>query len=95
MQKKIREEIESIEIPHNVIPLGKDYKRGFCLYKIEGHIQPRYVPYDENLDSFKEDSQIYKYGTSILRKYNLNPNDYTLQFRNNYDWACGFKLIKL
>ena len=92
---KLYSDIESIEIPVNILPKNEDYKRGHCLYKLNGYMQPKYVLYDEPLNAFKEDSEIYKFGISILNKFKLSPNEWTLIYNNNTDWISYFKLEKL
>lgn len=90
----LNNDIESIEIPNDILPKNEDYKRGHCLYKLQGYIQSKYVMYDEPLDGFKEESKIYNFGISIMRKFNLNPNEWTLLYHNDAEWLSHFKLIK-
>lgn len=90
----IYRKIESIEIPMETHPKNEDYKRGFCLYRLVGYMQSRYVIYEEPLEGFNEDSKIYKFGISILRQFNLNPEEWTLLYHNDVDWVSTFKLIK-
>ena len=93
--ESVKKQIESIDIPSEYIPKNNDYKRGFCLYELQGYIQPKYIVYNETLDSFNEESNLYKYGINILRKYSLNPDEWTLLYEYNPDWLCRFKLIKI
>ena len=88
----IKKEINNINIPNEYNPSANDYVRGHCLYKLEGYIQPKYVIYNEELNAFKESSNIYKYGISILQKFNLNINEWTLVYNVNPDWSNYFTL---
>lgn len=91
----IHKNIELIKIPKNKLPKNKDYKRGHCLYKLEGHLQSKYIIYDEPLDAFNNDSEIYSFGLSILKRYNLSIDEWTLIYKNSSEWHNYFELKKL
>lgn len=93
--KEIRKQIESILISREYYPSTCDYIRGHCLYKLGGYIQPNYVIYEEPLKSFKTTSKIYNYGVSILNKYNLDLNEWTLLYHTNPEWYNSFTLTKI
>ena len=88
-------DIKSIEIPIKILPKNEDYKRGHCLYKLEGYMQTKYVIYDEPLDGFNENSDIYKFGKNIMKKFNIDPDQYTLVYCNNVDWLSYFQLKEI
>ena len=93
MEKTINE-IENIQIPPEYYPSNNDYVRGYCLYRIKGYNNPRYVIHDESIESFKKESKIYKYSIGILRSYNLNLNEFTLLIIHNDEWFNTFRVIK-
>jgi len=93
MEKTINE-IENIQIPPEHYPSNNDYIRGYCLYRIKGYNNPRYVIHDEPIESFKKESKIYKYSIGILRSYNLNLNEWTLFIIHNDEWFKTFRIVK-
>jgi hypothetical protein len=82
---------EKIEIPREKNPKDIEYKLGGPSLDFKGSgIAYKDMP----LSQFKRGSEFRLYGESILKKYNYDPNEYTLIFHIEPEWLNYFTLSK-
>jgi hypothetical protein len=83
---------EKLELKIEEHPKKEDYKSGGPAW-IVGYSHFMIRP--EPLSSFKRDSKFRLFAIDILKKYNLDPNSYTLIYNTEPEWLSYFTLSKI
>ena len=82
---------EKYEIPEEKNPENNEYKIGGpSMYVVGSGLGFRDTP----LSLFKRGSKFRLYGESILKKYDYDPNKYTLIYHIEPEWLHYFTLSK-
>lgn len=83
---------EKYELKIEEYPKNKEYKMGGPSWIVK---YDNFIVRPEPLSSFKRDSKFRLFGLSLLKKYDLDPNKYTLIFNNEPEWYSYFTLTKI
>ncbi len=82
---------EKLELQIEEYPKNEDYKSGEPAWIVQ---YGNFIIRPEPLSSFKRNSKFRLFGLNILKKYNLDPNDYTLIYNRELEWLSYLSLSK-
>ena len=83
---------EKYELKIEEYPENKDYKMGGPSWTVESN---SFTVRPEPLSSFIRGSKFRLFGMNLLKKYNLDPNKYTLIYNTSPEWYSYFTLAKI